>query len=121
MDCIYNIRKGLLYNDLDCPYDEVDNKIDVYTSVYWTADDEIEYQKKAEVINSFIYEDDLIKANAWCDGSGYKYWVIQQEEENYVSINVCLKKNVDDYTQEEIKKISDLISKWDDMFHSKLD
>lgn len=116
----YNIRKGLLYNGLDCPYDEENNKIDVYSSVSWSAETPEAYETKENIINQFSYEDDLIKANAWCDVSGYEYWVIKQEEPNYVSIDVCLKKNPDQYTQFELKSISLLISKWNEEFINAL-
>lgn len=112
----YSIVENRLYNDLDCPYDEESNKIDVYTSVYWSAENEEDYKKKENIIDSFVYEDNLVKANAWCDISGYNYWVIQQQEDNYISIDVYLKKNPDDYTQEEIRKISDLITEWNESF-----
>lgn len=117
----YNIRKGQLHTDLDCPYDEDGNKIDVYSSVSWTADTKERYEEKEAYINEFSYEDDLIKANAWCDVSGFEYWVIKQEENNYVSIDVCLKKNPDDYTQDEIGKISQLIQMWNEQFWNELE
>lgn len=116
----YNIRKGEYDLKLDCPYDEESNKIDVYSSVSWTADTPEAYEAKEKYISEFSYEDNLIKANAWCDISGYEYWVIKQEEENYVSIDVYLKKNPDDYTQDEIKLITQLISKWDEEFTNEL-
>jgi len=117
---IYNIENGSLFNDLDCLYDKENNRIDVYSSVYWSAENEKEYLNKENIINNFTYEDDLIKVNAWCDVSGFDYWVIKQEELNYVSIDVYLKKNVKDYTQEEIKFISDKIVEFDNLFQSKL-
>lgn len=116
----FNIKKGQLWNDLDCPFDEEGNKIDVYTSVYWSADTEEEYNTKERFIEDFYYEDDLIKAISFCDISGFDYWVKTMEEENYVSINVYLKKEVDQYTQQEAQQIADLISKWDEMFLENL-
>lgn len=116
----FNIKKGLLYNDLDCLYDEENNKIDVYSSVMWTAADKQEYDKKEQLINNYSFENRLVKMNAWCDGSGYDYWVIKQEEENYVSIDVVLKKPSKDYTQQEIQEISDIIVKADQYFIDNL-
>lgn len=116
----YNIREGYLYTDLDAPYDEESNKIDVYTSVYWTADTEKEYNNKERIINDYSYEDDLVKLVAWCDTSGYDYWVVQQGEDNYVSIDVYLKKDVDLYTQEEIINISVIIDNADEYFNNLL-
>ena len=116
----YNIQKGHLNADVDCQYDKESNKIDMYGSSSWWADTEEEYKEKEELINNWNYEDDLIKAFAWCDISGYDYWIIQQEERNYLSIDVYLKKPVEDYTQEEIQYISELIREWDDYFLSQL-
>lgn len=106
---IYSIEKGELHTDLDTPYDEESNKIDVYCSVNWSGENEEDYERKEDIINTWCYEDDLIIMSAWCDISGYNYWVIQQEESNYVSIDVMLKKLPSEYTQTEIEKISNSI------------
>jgi len=116
----YNIQEGVLMLQLDTPYDEENNKIDVYSSVYWTADSKEEYETKEKMIDNYIVDNNLVKINAWCDISGYDYWVIQQEEENYVSIDVCLKKQPKDYTQEEIEQIRQLIIEADDYFTNEL-
>jgi|GEM_PF-4995182 len=116
----FNIEQGLLYNDLDCLYDSESNKIDVYSSVYWTAENEEDYDRKEQLISEWSLENGLVKLNAWCDISGYNYWAIQQEEENYVSIDVVLKKPVKDYTQEEIQQISNLILESDEYFRDNL-
>lgn len=115
----YNIQKGELYNDVDCLYDSRENKIDVYTSTYWNAETKEQYEIYEKIINDFFYEDELIKAVAWCDISGFEYFH-EQNEDNYVSINVYLKKDAELYTQSEIKAISDLISEWDEMFYNKI-
>ena len=120
MEIKYNIEKGQLFADVDCEYDKENNKIDVYGTMYWTADDEEEYKAKEKIINDYIFENDLVKIYAWCDISGYDYWVIQQEEENYVSIDVILKKPVGEYTQNEIRQISDWIGIADDYFIMEL-
>ena len=113
---LHDIRKGILFTDLDTLYDEEGNKIDVYSSVYWSADSEEEYIKKETIIDEYKVDNELISLKAWCDISGYDYWVIQQEEENYVSIDVCLKKQPEEYSQEEIQKISLFITNADDYF-----
>jgi len=106
---IYNIEKGELHTDLDTPYDKESNKIDVYCSVNWSGENEQDYEIKEQIINEYSYEDDLIIMSAWCDISGYNYWVIQQEESNYVSIDVMLKKQPQEYTQKEMESISNSI------------
>jgi hypothetical protein len=68
----YNIKTGQLFTDLDTPYDAESNKIDVYSSVYWTADNEKDYKTKEDLIHAFNFEDDLCTVKAWCDISGFK-------------------------------------------------
>lgn len=116
----YDIKTGNLYTDLDTFYDKENNKIDVYSSVYWTAESEEEYLKKAKLIDAYGYKDDLMEVYAWYDVSGYDYWVIQQQEENYVSIDVLLKKMPEEYTQEEIEKIRDVIIEANQYFEKEL-
>ena len=116
-----DIKTGFLGIDLDTVYDAESNKIDVYTSVNWTADNESEYNKKEQIIYDYRIVNDLFELVCWCDISGYNYWVIQQEETNYVSIDVYLKKGVDEYTQQEIQFIANEISKADDYFLNKLE
>ncbi len=106
---IYSIEEGELHTSLNTPYDSENNKIDVYCSVSWSGIDKEDYQRRENIVNCWAYEDDLITAYSWCDSSGFDYWVIQQEEENYVSIDVYLKKLPSKYTQEEIEKISNVI------------
>tara|TARA_R110002020_G_scaffold399423_2_gene609298 strand:+ start:335 stop:697 length:363 start_codon:yes stop_codon:yes gene_type:complete len=116
----YNILTGQLFTDLDTPYDKENNKIDVYSSVYWTADSNKEYTEKETIIHEYKVENNLCTINAWCDISGYDYWVVRQEEENYVSIDVVLLKPAEDYTKEEMIKLRDLITEADDYFQKEL-
>lgn len=118
----YNLKTGSLYCGVDCMYDEEANKIDVYTNAYWTAETESEYNQKENLIFNWGYEDKYVKASAWCDISGFDYWVNSGKEDgnNYVSIDVSLKKPAEEYTQAEIGHISNLIAKWDDYFNIEL-
>ena len=117
---LFNIITGELFTDLDTPYDANDNKIDVYSSVNWTAETKEEYESKEELISSYKVENDLFTLRAWCDISGFDYWVIQQEEENYVSIDVYLKKQPNEYSQEECQIISNAIIEADNYFNNYL-
>jgi hypothetical protein len=106
--------------DLDCPYNKEENQIEVYSSVYWTAKNKKEYSKKEDLITNYKIDNGLFSLYSWCDVSGYNYWVIQQEEENYVSIDVVLKKPVKEYSNQEIELIKEAIIVADDYFSSKL-
>lgn len=116
----YSILENRLYADVDTMYDSDANKIDVYSSVSWSAETERDYKDKEELIDSWSVENELFKAYAWCDISGFDYWVIQQEEPNYVSIDFELKKQPEEYTQEEMQQIRDAIIKADQYFEEKL-
>jgi hypothetical protein len=116
----YDIKTGLLYTDSDAVYNKNENAIEVYTFIDWTADNEVDYVKKENIISDYKVENDLFNLVCWFDISGYEHWVIQQEETNYVSIDVYLKKNVDDYIQEEMKQISEAIIKAESYLEDKL-
>ena len=115
-----DITANNLRLDLDCPFDKENNKIDVYSSVYWTAETEEEYKAHENLIHEYIKENELFRLNAWCDISGFDYWVVQQQEENYVSIDVVLKRPVETYTVEEIETIKKAIITADEYFQEKL-
>lgn len=114
------ITQNNLKLDLDTFYDKESNKIDVYSSVYWTAESEKEYVEKEKLIEDYKKETPLFTLIAWCDISGYNYWVVQEEEENYVSIDVILKKDVKTYSEQEIKLIKDAVIEADDYFQTVL-
>lgn len=105
---------------IDCSFelDHEDNKIDVYGTACWGANSERKYIEQEFLINEYKVDNDLISLSCWCDISGYDYWMVRQEESNYVSIDVHLKK--DSYTDEEIIQIRDIINEADDYFCSEL-
>lgn len=108
----------LIKPSCDWLIDEEGHKIDVYSSCYWSEDNEAAYQKSEELIRNYKIDNDLVEIFAWCDISGYHYHVIEREEDNYVSIDVVLKK--EEYTDEEITTISQLIDIADEYFVNKL-
>jgi len=114
------IRDNKLDCDMDTPYCEDGNKIDVYTKCSWTADSEEDYIKKEGIISNYKVENHLFKINAWCDVSGYDYWVVKQKEENYVSVDVVLKKLPEEYTQAEIEIIRGAIIYADQYFEDTM-
>jgi hypothetical protein len=103
METLKENLKKYLRPDVDWEFDEDNNKIDVYSSSNWTAENEQQYKHFENLIDNYKLDNDLFTLTAWCDISGYHYWVVQQEESNYVSIDVVLKKNT--YSVEEIREI----------------
>jgi len=106
--------------DVDAPYCKEGNKIDVYTNCSWTADSEEEYQAKEKLINDYKVDNELFELFAWCDSSGYEYWVVEEQQDNYVSVDVNLKKQVEEYTDEEIQVIRKAIEEADCYFVDNL-
>jgi len=109
---------NILKCDINWEFDHENNKIDVYGSSNWGAKDKQSYDAQEALINAFKIDNDLVKINCWCDISGYDYWMVKKEESNYVSIDVVLKKN--EYTNEEIQQIRELIIEADEYFITNL-
>ena len=95
-----------------------DNLMQVYSSSNWTTENKQQYEQFETLINNYKYEDDLCIITAWCDISGFDYWVLQREESNYVSIDVLFKKEVN--TILDLAKIKDNILNTDDYFLTEL-
>lgn len=95
-----------------------DNLMQVYGTSNWTAESKQEYERFETLINDYKYEDELCIITAWCDVSGFDSWVLQQEESNYVSIDVIFKKEVN--TILDLAKIKHNILEADDYFLTEL-
>jgi type I site-specific restriction endonuclease len=108
----------ILRCDVDWQLDQEENKIDVYGSSCWGAKDKQSYDAQEALIDAFKIDNDLVKVNCWCDISGYDYWMVDQEESNYVSIDVYLKKK--EYTDEEVVQIREVIIETDNYFCQNL-
>jgi len=120
-----NIVKNLLTNDilnnnlridLDTLYEKELNKIDVYSDIYWTAKNEKDYKFIENEIFNYKIDNDLFSIVCWCDVSGFDYWVIKQEETNYVSIDVYLKKDAILYSEAELEEIKKAIINTNNFF-----
>ena len=116
----YDILTGNLYTDLDTPYYVKDNCINVYLNVNWTGEDATDYLRKEKLINDYKVENELFSMVSWCDVTGYHYWVIQQEETNYVSVDLYLKKQPNEYTEQEMILIRDSIIEAESYFENVL-
>src|SRR5215217_3442739 len=109
----------LLKIDLDCNVDYDDNRLDFYGSSYWGADSKEDYEASEQKINDYKASGEGWELYCWCDVSGYDYWMIQQEESNYVSITVTL--NEAGLPEEEFAKMLGALCKADDYFKSELE
>ena len=58
----------------------------------WTAKTHKEYRDIEKRIDKIGKKTKAFEVYAWCDISGFDYWVKKQEEPNYIQISVVLKK-----------------------------
>lgn len=115
------IKENLQLGNIDWEFDPEfaeNGKLDIYSTSNWTAESEDQYEEFESKINQYNIDNELFSLLAWCDISGYDYWVVQQEEANYVSIDVMIKKET--LTLEEIKQIEAAIFEANDYFESEL-
>ena len=104
MKDLTSIRKFLQEkNDIDVTTEE--NIIDYHTTInwgLWMSKEAYDAQEKAIQEASYVCEDHDIYA--WGDGSGYDYWVVKQEEDNYVMVTVKMKTERE-WSEEDLTKL----------------
>ena len=85
--------------------DKSDMRLHFDKSIRWTAETEAEYNGIENKICAFSIERKSYTVYAWCDISGYDYWVLGQEEPNYIQISVIF--NYEDITEDECVQLED--------------
>ena len=87
----------------------------------WGFDSEKDYEEQEKQINDFVIDNEYYTVYMWCDVSGYDYWIVRQEEGNYIQISVSFKQedipnNIIDPLKndldEAIYKAEDLENDW---------
>lgn len=87
----------------------------------WGFDSEKDYEEQEKQINDFVIDNEYYTVYMWCDVSGYDYWIVRQEEGNYIQISVSFKQedipnNIIDQLKndldEAIYKAEDLENDW---------
>lgn len=68
--------------------DKKDLRLHLDDIIYWWEDDEEEYNKLEKEIYEFKIVTKEYRIFAWCDISGYDYWIRQQRESNYIQISI---------------------------------
>ena len=64
-----------------------------YDNLYsWGFDSEKDYEEQEKEINDFVIDNEYYTVYMWCDVCGYDYWIIRQEEGNYIQISVSFKQ-----------------------------
>lgn len=80
------------------------NRFYFNTGIYWGSINESEYDLAEENIKAFIRTRRGYTITLACDISGFAYWMIQQEEENYCELTIEITSET--LTQ---KQVNDLI------------
>lgn len=62
------------------------------------------YEKQEKMIQEASYVCEDYDIYAWCDSSGYDYWVVKQEEDNYVMVTVKMKTERE-WSEEDLTKL----------------
>jgi hypothetical protein len=86
----WDIPKHL--NELEFDGDKEDLRLHYRDSIWWYVEDEKEYEEVEDKISDFSIKRKHYEVYAWCDVSGYDYWM-KEEEENYIQITVRFKKD----------------------------
>ena len=80
--------------------------IDYHTDISWwlemTREQYSEMEKRISEVNIVTNDYEIY---AWCDVSWYDYWVLKQEEYNYIVITLKIKNTDKDYSKEELDDI----------------
>ena len=83
-------------------------------SPFWGAETKEEYEAVEERINAFEVEGKAWTAYAWCDISGYEYWHVTMEEDNYCQLT--FRFDSEDVDVSELDKIHAAIDAFDSEF-----
>lgn len=107
-------RKGeteilMKYYELNIPHlihdgDKADLRLHCDETFRWGAQTEKEYKQVELAIAAISYKGDGWELFAWCDISGYEYWMLRQEETNYIQITVAFTS--DEVSQDQIELIA---------------
>lgn len=87
------------------------NKLLIWHNASWGADSEKDYKRQERLIERQHYKGKIFEAWAWCDISGYDYWMHKQREPNYVSIDVIINKSL--LTEKEVNRIMNKLDTFD--------
>ena len=98
---------------------ELENRLSEHTQVVddktldseeihnWGADNVTEYKKAQNEIDKIKYKGKGWEIYGWYDVSSFDYWIIKQEEQNYIQITIKFKNET--VKEEEVDKIADAL------------
>ena len=80
--------------------------IEIYGLPNWGALNKKEYEKQEKFLSELYIEDESYTMYASYDVSGFVYWMIKQEEPNYININMEIKEIINS------KELLKTLEKW---------
>ena len=108
MDKIKIDIQNLSRNYLDIIINKENNThyIEIYGLPNWGALNKKEYEEQEKFLSELYIEDESYTMYASYDVSGFDYWMIKQEEPNYININIEIKEIINS------KGILKTLEKW---------
>ena len=100
--------QNLSRNYLDIIINKENNThyIEIYGLPNWGALNKKEYEEQEKFLSELYIEDESYTMHASYDVSGFDYWMIKQEEPNYININIEIKEIINS------KDILKTLEKW---------
>ena len=100
--------QNLSRNYLDIIINKENNThyIEIYGLPNWGALNKKEYEEQEKFLSELYIEDESYTMYASYDVSGFDYWMIKQEEPNYININIEIKEIINS------KGILKTLEKW---------
>jgi hypothetical protein len=97
--------------------DVSENQLDVEQNDYWTRETENTYNKVTAKLDKISAKGKGYEIYVWYDVSGFDYWVIKQEEENYAQITIKFDNDFINKSQLNalVTKIERVVSKVNDI------
>jgi hypothetical protein len=107
------VKGGITIHELENRLNEyntqvVDDKtLDSEEIHNWGADNVTEYKKAQNEIDKIKYKGKGWEIYGWYDVSSFDYWIIKQEEQNYIQITIKFKNET--VKEEEVDEIADAL------------
>lgn len=85
----YEITKEMLGYHITFDGDKSDLRLHSDDTFQWGAKLKRAYQKAEKLINKIEFKGEGWQIYAWCDVSGFDYWMKSQQETNYIQITIA--------------------------------
>jgi hypothetical protein len=94
--------------------DSNDRRLFLKDTISWSTEGKRAYQKIEKDIRTKKIKGNGWVAHAWCDVSGYDYWMRERQEDNYAQITVSFER--EEVDTNEIEKIEKALEEMGEHF-----